>query len=294
MFNAQSEEEILKQRRIDDIQSHGNTITGLQLRIRELEGNIKHLEAIFTLEYSKKIESLVASEEEIKLRMNDIEDKYSLANSNLKESELKLNKIKEKEAALVERENNHNEFVNASSVHIENQKDLINIKNSNALDIEDRAKYFLLDSQNKMSAALAKEKDIEEKANKLVHIQNNINEDIVNKNNIQENINVSLYELNDKKLSIEKQALEVEKIKSDAVKMKDEIDITTARLSQRKSELDEKDKRLKEMSIRNEVISQKHAEKDKDLIIQESKLRQLKSDLDILLKQKESNEIKEA
>lgn len=290
MIIGQTEDEILEQQRKDSTNAYAKRVIEIKNEIDNYEGKLSNLKELFNIEYEKKLDEVKNLENDLRLKLAEADNNNSLIKSCLKEAQIKLDNANALESSLVDKHNDHAENVEIHLSTIDGRKEDIRQRDSISIEKENQANTIMVEANNRLNDAIKKENKIEEEANRLSHILNNVDQDIAIQKDLYNKNSLLLKEIDNNKNELLEIKDKSEKDKKEAVKIRDDVDAFQARLAKRKDELDQTAKDLSAAQIRLDVATQSLKDKEQYIDNQISKLNQLKSDVEILLKQKEAKE----
>lgn len=285
-----AEAKLIEQRREEWVTAYGENVKKLQGEIKNLGARKNSLQEEFYIKFSDKIKALQTQEDELRNKIVEAENKNSVAAMALKEAQAKLTNAEHLEILL---SNKHEEHDNNVAFHIsstEEQKESIRQRHAESMDKEEQSKILLAEAQKKLEITNSKEAEMEQKALRLVHISENIQEDIEKQSKMKLENEALLKEMEKTRVDLVNIQAKIDFDKTEGITLRDSVDAQTARLGKRKLELDEKEKLLKASQIRLEVAMNGLTAKEQNINDQLTKLSQMKTDVDMLLKQKEAKE----
>lgn len=282
------QDEIIEKQRLDSLEDFRNKSHAIQAEIRNYEIQLNNIKELFKSEYKKLIDENKFFGEELRNKLRDLDDKSALAIAILKDAQNKLDNANKLESDLKEKIKNHQSVSQEHSDYIIKEKDELHIHKSQAKENLDTSLDLMQKAQKLMNEAIEAKNSLTQEGDRLGHILANIEiaKSALSEMKIKnELVKSELQSLKSECLNLQSQA---DSDKAEALKIRDDCDVCTARLAKRKEELDEMAKNLKSASIRQDVVAQNQMAKEQSINEQIGKLSQLKSDVEILLKQKES------
>jgi len=281
---TQEQLDVLKQQHESALSDYASKVEELTHEISVLQFKRSDLQKNLDLELAEKSKQIQKKESELNARILIVKEQEEKNYTIQSELKLREQRLKDIESNLIKKHNIHANYM-AESLAI-NQKDKENIiaRDRESSSMKNTAIAINSEASAKMADALKKEQEVEIKAQKLVHIEYNVNEDIQKQKDLKLSNENSLAVINKLKQELADEKLDFEKVKADNIRLRDDVDIATARLGKRKIDIDEREKSVKANEIRIEIRMNDLNLRGKEIENQQARLNQLKLDVETLLK----------
>ncbi len=287
MEKDKTPDEILEEQRAERTREYAANMHSLHLKQDDLEAKIKNLEKTLTEAFANRKEEIDSLENEVRARMADFDNRNSElaavkkeADAKLKQAEEILNKASLESITHQDNLDNHLKSVDEIKADLASQYVSLNEQKSKISSLNEESEY-------KLKNSLLKEQEIEEKANQLVHISENINDDIKKQKELYEKNRLQMEELK----SLNAQAIILRNKNSEdlanVIIIRDSLDAEKKSQINRKLEISQREEELQQKNVKCALDLQRLQDKEKEINGQMGKLNELKNNVESLMKLQE-------
>lgn len=277
--------DIQAQQQHDSLLAYNQKATSIQVEIKTLEGKRDILQELLDEAFAKKIAELNTLEDELRRKLEEVNNSRSMISRGLDETLVRLKNIKELEIALEMKHQDHQVNLDAHHVAVDELSKDIAQRLAVCIAKEESACNQAQDVEKRLLAVEEKERDIEDKANKLVHIANNINEDIVKQTSLKNDVQGMMDALKTSQEEITVLRNKVSFERSENEQLRSDLDKAFVTLANRKKELDQKEHDLKAYAISLSVSTNQITDRENAIKVEISRLNDLKNNVETLMKQ---------
>lgn len=282
------ETEALKKQQEDSLNGYAFKVKNLISEINSLETRKSNLKKILDDAFVDRNKQVSALEEKVNANLLEAEKKHALVNKHLEDAKSKLDHSEDLKNSLLDKHNTHDLMKDEELRSLENHKEEMRQRESDLRERDAKSKGMFAEAATRISSAEFREKEIEEKANKLVHISDNVAHDIALQKELNTKNIALLNDINSKKEELNIQKRQAYEHMQESLSMRDDFKELSDGLALKQNNLNEKQNELRANEIRHEVVRQQQDSREQHINQQMGKLNQLKSDVEILLKKKES------
>lgn len=280
-------DEVLAKQRQEATAGYAKKIADLTAEIKDLELKRNNSKEVFNELLQGRIAEINTLEEEVRLRLSQADELKDQAARALKDANAQLNIANLLRQDLADQHNAHNERVESHIAASTIDREDIAARKGAVIEIEKNAAESLKNAQERIIQAENKEKEIELKADKLVHISANINDDISIQKDILSQNQSTLDNLLKERTDLMNISNKVNFDRNELEQLRKDLDNQTARLSQRKVELDQRAEAMKTETVKIELANTRLKEREDNIKVETGKLHELKNTVETLMKLKE-------
>ncbi len=280
-------DEILEEQRAERTKEYAANIHSLHLKEMDTQSRIDNLQKTLDDAFANRKKELDTLENDARARIASLDNKSSelstakkQADATLKEAEDILAKANSDASAHQRNLDNHLNSVDEIKADLASQYAVLN-------DEKLKAKALVDEAEVRIKAAIAKESEIETKANQLVHISSNVDEAIKKQKSEQEKLEQIIADLNSKKEELNKASIKNSEELGNLIIIRDSLEAEKKSQINRKLEISEREEELKQKNVKCALDLQRLQDKEKEIAAQAGKLNELKNNVESLMKLQE-------
>ncbi len=277
-------DEILEEQRAEATKEYAAKIHSLHLQEIDAEEKLEKINKTIddaSVQRKKELDSLEA---DLRARIAEADNKSAEISILKRDAEAKLKQADEILAKVKDSETEHQQILDHHLNSVDSTKELLANKSSQIDEREKNSLELEAEAKSRLQEAMNKEKEIEEKADQLVHINQNVNDDIAKQKDSYEKNQAQIEELR----SLNAEALILRNKNADdlanLIVVRDSIDAEKKAQINRKLEISEREQELQQKNVKLALDLQRLQSKEQDIATQAGKLNELKNNVESLMK----------